>query len=146
MLFRSRFHNLLQSVLTDYHYRTLSTAEFQREVEKVMTPAMDVDGTKSMSWFFDEWVRGTEMPTYSVEFSTRLHGKEFIVTGTLHQLNVEDMFTATVPLFAKIAGGKLEPLGVVVTTGEDTPFRFVSRNRARRLEIDPNLTVLCLTK
>ena len=142
----ARFHNLLQSVLTDYHYRTLSTAEFQREVEKVMTPAMDVDGTKSMSWFFDEWVRGTEMPTYSVEFSTRLHGKEFIVTGTLHQLNVEDMFTATVPLFAKIAGGKLEPLGVVVTTGEDTPFRFVSRNRARRLEIDPNLTVLCLTK
>lgn len=142
----ARFHSLLQSVLNDYHFRTLSTADFQKEVEKVMTPAMDVDATKSMDWFFDEWVRGTEMPTYSVEFSSRLHGKEFIISGTLHQLGVEDVFTAPVPLVARIAGGKLEPLGVVVTTGGDTPFRFVSRYRARRLEIDPNLTVLCLTK
>lgn len=86
------------------------------------------------------------MPTYSVEFSSRPHGKEFIVSGTLHQLNVEDVFTAPVPLYEQLAGGKVERLGVVVTAGEDTPFRFVSRNRPRRLEIDPNLTVLCLTK
>ncbi len=142
----ARFHSLLQSVLSDYRFRTLSTADFQKEVEKVMTPEMDMDGTKTMSWFFDEWVRGTELPTYSVEFSNRLRGREFIISGTLHQSGVEDVFTAPVPLVAQIAGGKLEPLGVVVTTGEDTPFRFVSRYRARRLEIDPNSTVLCLTK
>ncbi|MGH9724037.1 MAG: hypothetical protein ACRD41_03140, partial [Candidatus Acidiferrales bacterium] len=129
-----------------YRFRTFSTADFQKEVEKVMTPDMDVDGTKSMGWFFDEWVRGTELPAYSVEFSSRPRGREFIISGTLHQRGVEDVFTAPVPLYAQLAGGKLERLGVVETAGEDTPFRFVSRNRARRLEIDPNLTVLCLTK
>src|SRR5256886_3361169 len=34
-----------------------------------MTPAMALEGGRSMDWFFDEWVRGTGIPHYRVEFT-----------------------------------------------------------------------------
>jgi len=107
---------------------------------------MDVEGTRSMDWFFDEWVRGTGIPHYSVEFQTKPRGQEFLVTGKLLQSGVDDVFTAPVPLYSGKAGGKLERLGVVVTNGPETRFHFVSKVRPAHIVIDPRLTVLCRTE
>jgi hypothetical protein len=140
-----RFRELLRAVLTDYRFRPLSTGEFQREVEKRMTPAMDIEGTRSMDWFFEQWVRGTGVPHYSVEFQVKPHGQDFLVTGRLLQTGVDDVFTASVPLYGGKPGGKLERLGVVVTTGPETRFHFVAKNRPPRILVDPQLTLLCRT-
>ncbi|MGH9702312.1 MAG: M1 family aminopeptidase, partial [Candidatus Acidiferrales bacterium] len=64
----SRFIELLHAVLTKYRFQSLSTADFQHVIEQSMPPEMDVDGTKSLDWFFDEWVRGTGIPRYSVSY------------------------------------------------------------------------------
>ena len=29
---------------------------------------MDLDGNRQMDWFFDQWVYGTEMPSYKFEY------------------------------------------------------------------------------
>ncbi len=71
----ARFTQLLQTLATKYAYRALSTADLQKEVEAVMTPAMDLEGGRSMEWFFDEWVRGTGIPHYHVEFTAQSHGR-----------------------------------------------------------------------
>lgn len=139
----ARFRELLQSILTADRFRGLTNTDFQRAVEKEMTPQMDLDGTHSMEWFFDQWVRGTGIPRYSVEFQTKPRGKKFLVTGTLLQKNVDDTFTARVPLYSSRMGGRPERLGEVVTTGPETPFRFTTSARPRRLLIDPKLTLLC---
>jgi Peptidase family M1 domain len=142
----ARFRELLKSILAEYRFAPLSTNEFQRAIERRMTPAMDPEGTHSMDWFFEEWVRGTGIPHYSVEFQTKPHGEEFLVTGRLLQSGVDDVFTAPVPLYAGRSGGKLDRLGVVVTSGRETRFHFVSKVRPARILIDPRLTVLCRTE
>jgi Peptidase family M1 domain len=138
----ARFRRLLQSILTEYRFQPLSTADFQRAVEAQMTPSMDLEGDHTMNWFFSEWVENTGIPDYSVQFEAKLRRHEFVVSGTLKQANVNDLFTAPVPLYGERSGRKPERLGVVVTMGAETKFRFVSRFRPTRLVIDPELTVL----
>jgi hypothetical protein len=140
-----RFRGLLQSILTGYRFRALSTADFQRAVERVMTPSMDIEEDHSMNWFFDQWVRGTGIPHYSVQFQARPSKQGFMVTGKLVQGDVNDVFTEPIPIYAARSGEKPELLGVVVTTGPETHFHFASRFRPSRLLIDPKLTVLCRT-
>src|SRR4029077_19457296 len=140
-----RFRGLLRAILTDYRFRALSTVDFQREVEKRMTPTMELESAHSMDWFFAQWVRGTGIPRYSVEFQVKPQGREFLVTGKLLQTGVGDIFTAAVPLYGGKTGGRLEQLGVVVTTGPETRFHFVAKNRPPRILIDPQLTLLCRT-
>jgi len=141
----ARFRKFLSSILTDYRFRALSTSDFQREVERQMTPGMDLEGTHRMDWFFDQWVRQTGIPHYTVKFEVKTHGNEFLVTGRLEQNGVDDVFTAAVPLYASRPGIKSENLGVVITTGPETRFHFVSRIRPTRILIDPRLTLLCHT-
>ena len=139
----AHYREFLRAVLSEYRFKPLSTEDFQHAVEQHMTPAMDLDGNHKMDWFFEQWVRGTGMPHYSVKFESKARGKEFIVSGNLEQDGVEDVFTAPVPLYATQTGGKPQGLGVVVTTGAETHFRFVSRVRPAHIVIDPNLTLLC---
>jgi hypothetical protein len=141
----ARFGELLKSILTQYRFKPFSTANFQQEVERQMTSAMDIEGNHSMSWFFSQWVKATGMPHYSVQFDARPRGDEFVVAGKLAQTEVDDVFTAAVPIYASHAGQKPQRLGVVITTGPETRFRFVSRFRPSHLAIDPHLTLLCRT-
>ena len=138
----ARFRELLRSILAEHRFRPLSTADFQHAVEQHMTPAMDLEGTHRMDWFFDQWVRGTDLPRYTVKFEVKPRGNAFVVNGKLEQLGTENVFTAAVPLYAVRLAGKPERLGVVVTTGAVTRFQFESRIRPARIAIDPNLTLL----
>jgi len=140
-----RFRELLQSVLTEYRFRALSTADFQRAVERVMTPSMDLEEDHSMNWFFEQWIRGTGIPRYSVQFQAKPSKVGFMVTGKLMQGEVNDVFTEPIPLYASGPGEKQVLLGVVVTTGPETHFHFPSKFRPSHLLIDPKLTVLCRT-
>lgn len=142
----ARFHAFLQSVLADYAYRPLTTRELEKEAERQMTPAMNLDGSGNLQWFFDEWVRGTGIPRYTVRFQTRGAGKEFAVSGTLSQLGVDNAFTERVPLFYSTGKGKPAFLGNVVTTGTETSFLFLADARPERLSIDPRMTVLSVTQ
>jgi len=142
----ARFAQLLRSLLEAHRYAAVTTADLQREVEKLMTPAMALEGGRSMDWFFDQWVRSTGIPRYAVEFTVRPQGAAFLIRGTLKQSGVPESFLAAVPLYAARSGGKPVLLGIVTTSGEQTAFQFVSPVRPRRLLIDPQLTLLCLTE
>ncbi len=99
-----------------------------------------------MDWFFDQWVRSSGIPHYSVEFTVRPKASGFLVRGTLKQSGVPENFIAAVPLYGVRPGGKPVPLGTVVTSGAETPFQIVSHVRPKRLLIDPQLTLLCVTQ
>ena len=138
----ARFANMLESVLTEHRFHAISTADFQHAAEKVMTPQMDVDGARSLDWFFDEWVRQTGIPHYRAEFRAIPRGKSYLLRGTLHQENVPAEFTAIVPLYAAGAGEKSILLGSVTTFGPETKFQFASAFPPRRILIDPLHTLL----
>ena len=141
----ARFVRLLRSLLETYRYRTLTTQQFQQAVEMVMTPTMDLDDGHSMEWFFHQWVRSTGVPRYSVKFTVRPQTNGFQIRGTLEQSDVPENFAAIVPVYAAAAGGKPVFLGHVVTSKTETQFQFSSRVPPRRLLIDPQQTLLCVT-
>ncbi len=137
-----RFNSLLRSLALTHRDGALSTDDLQHAVEKTMLPSMDLEGGHSMSWFFDEWVRGTGIPHYKTDFTVQHSGDQFVVKGVLHQAGVPADFIAPVPLYASIAGGKPILLGRVVTSGEETPFRFVTHVDPKKILIDPEMTLL----
>jgi len=141
----ARFAALLQSLVTKYAYRALSTDDLQHEVEAVMTPGMDLEGGRSMEWFFEEWVRGTGIPHYRVEFTAHHTEKGYQIRGKLFQTGVPRSFIASVPLYAGGAGrGAL--LGSVVAAGPETSFHFVVPNPPHKIVVDPQMTLLCTSE
>jgi len=141
----ARFAALLQTLVTKYAYRALSTDDLQHEVEAVMTPGMDLEGGRSMEWFFEEWVRGTGIPHYRVEFTAQHTEKGYLIRGKLFQTGVPRSFVASVPLYAGGAGrGAL--LGTVVAAGPETSFHFMAPNQPRKIVVDPQMTVLCTSE
>ncbi|MGA2813295.1 MAG: M1 family aminopeptidase [Candidatus Acidiferrum sp.] len=141
----ARFRALLQTLATKYAYRALSTAELQKEVEAVMTPSMDLEGGHSMEWFFDEWVRGTGIPHYRVEFTAKAAEKGYLVKGTLTQSGVARSFIAPVPIYAASGANHAVYLGTVTAEGAKTAFHFTTLTLPGKLLIDPGMTLLCAT-
>jgi aminopeptidase N len=137
---------LLHTLVTKYAYRALSTSDLQHEVEAVMTPSMDLDGGRSMEWFFEQWVRGTGVPRYRVEFSVHNTEKGFLVRGKLYQENVPRSFVAPVPLYTGTSPAHAAPLGVVVAAGPETSFHFTTKLEPHKILIDPQMTLLCTTQ
>jgi hypothetical protein len=141
----ARFFALLHTLVTKYSYRALSTSDLQHEVEAVMTPAMDLDGGHSMEWFFEQWVRGTGVPKYRVEYSVHSSDKGYVVRGKLYQDNVPHSFLAPVPLYMGPNSGHATFLGVVVAAGPETSFHFTTQTEPHKILIDPQMTLLCVT-
>ena len=141
----ARFEAMLRAVLEEHRFQAVDARDLQRAAEKLMTRGMDVEGNKKLDWFFDEWVRQTGIPHYSVEFQARARGQEFIVNGKLKQDNVPDFFIAPVPVYGAVSGGRPVLLGTVVATGTQTSFHFTSRFWPSKLVIDPQGTILCKT-
>lgn len=141
----ARFIRLLHTLVSKYARKALTTADLQREVEAVMTPRMDLEGGRSMEWFFDEYVRGTGIPHYKVQFSSRSSEKGFQIRGKLLQEGVPRSFIAPVPIYATTGiPGRTIFLGTVVATGEETSFTFTSGVQPHKLLIDPHMTLLCV--
>ncbi|HEY2545037.1 MAG TPA: M1 family aminopeptidase [Candidatus Acidoferrum sp.] len=141
----ARFVALLRTLSTKYAYRALSTDDLQHEIEAVMTPAMDLEGGRSMEWFFEQWVRGTGIPRYHVEFSTHHTEKGEVVRGKLFQTGVPRSFITSVPIYSNSGAGHNVYLGTVVAAGPETSFHFTTQSAPHKLVIDPQMTLLCTT-
>jgi len=140
----ARFIALLKSLASKYAQKSLTTVQFQRELEAVMTPKMDLEGGRSMEWFFSEYVEGTAIPHYKVSFSSRHTDRGFQVHGKLLASGVPHSFIAPVPLFVSSGSGHGVYLGTVIADGEETSFSFVTQTDPRKLLIDPHKTLLCV--
>jgi peptidase M1-like protein len=142
----ARFVALLQTLSGKYANRALTTDDLQHEVENVMTPSMDLEGGHSMEWFFEQWVRGTGIPHYRVEFSARRGEKGYVVRGKLFQTGVPRAFLAHVPLYTGGGVGPKTFLGTVIATGPETTFSFPAPDAPHRILIDPQMTLLCISE
>jgi Peptidase family M1 domain len=142
----ARFTALLRTLVTKYAQQALTTADLQQEVEKVMTKNMDLEGGRSMEWFFAQYVRGTNIPHYKVQFTSKRTEKGFQIRGKLLQSGVPESFIAPVPLYAATNLGRSVYLGTVTATGKETSFSFTSTTEPHKLLIDPHRTLLCVAE
>ena len=131
-----KFFKMLRGFVVAYRDQNPSTDDFARFAAKYMTPAMDLDHNGRLDWFFDDWVRGTGIPTYHIEVTVRAAAaKRFVVEGTIQPSNVRPEFEMLVPVVAQ--SGKVKTLlGKVPVTDAGGHFKFVTSSKPSHVTID----------
>jgi Peptidase family M1 domain len=116
-----QFKALMHEFTRTYANRPASTEEFKAMVEKYMTPEMDIDGNHKMNWFFDEYIYGTDYPSYKFEhsFSTDANG-DVVMNFKLAQSNVRDRFAMLVPIYLEFGNGRVMRLGSARLIGNNS--------------------------
>ena len=98
-----RFGTMMQDFIKSHYNQDVSTEDLKQIVEKYMTKPMDLDGNGKMDWFFNEYVYGTEMPSYRLEYQLGNGGTT--VSGRITQSGVSDNFKMLVPVYVDYGKG-----------------------------------------
>lgn len=109
------FQKMMKDFVQTFYNQNVSTEDFKTAVEKHITPAMDIQGNGRMDWFFNQWVYGTEVPSYRFEYS--MNGN--ILTGRITQSGVSDNFVMLVPVYLDMGKGWFR-LGHAAIKGNST--------------------------
>lgn len=111
----ARFKAMMQDFIKANYNKPVSTNDFKLAVERNITPEMDIDKNKKMDWYFDQWIYGTEMPSYKFEY--QMTGNT--LTGKITQSGVSQNFAMIVPIYADFGSG-WQYLASVTLAGNDT--------------------------
>ena len=102
-----------------------STESFKAIAEKHMSRAIDFENNGRLDWFFREWVYGTEVPRYKLEYQlTPTDGGKSKLHLTITQSEVGNGFVMLVPLFADFGKGfvRLGQLPMIGNSTKDFDF------------------------
>jgi hypothetical protein len=114
------FIQMMHDFVDTYRLHSATTEDFQQIVEKHMTPAMNMDGNGKMDWFFNEWVYGTEIPSYDLAYTlTPGEGGKTVLKMKVTQGDVGPSFKMPVSVYVDL-DGRLVRLGTIGMTGSST--------------------------
>jgi hypothetical protein len=102
-----RFTAMMREFYETYQGKRASTEDFRRVAEK-HTGA-------NLGWFFDQWIYGTEIPTYRVAYrSDPAENGKYRVKLKVRQENVGEEFQAYVPVTLDLGGDRVAQVRVKV--------------------------------
>jgi hypothetical protein len=115
------FKETMQDFVRTYAGRAATTEDFKALVEKHMTLEMDLQGNRRMDWFFNEYVYGTALPSYQLQYTFNNDAGGDVVFGLkITQSNVDENFRMLVPIYLELADGRIVNLGRARITGNTT--------------------------
>lgn len=114
-----KFIAMMKDFIKTHYNQDVSTEDFKRSVEKHMTPQMDLYQNGKMDWFFDQWVYGTDVPKYEMEYQITQSGGQTILNAKITQSEVSDSFVTPVPVYIDYGRGWVE-LGKATIVGNKT--------------------------
>ena len=116
-----RFIAMMQDFTRTYGGKLATTADFQKVVERHMTPGMNATGDGRMDWFFNQWVHGTEVPRYKADLKVAAgEAGKYRITGTISQQEVSKDFRALVPIYVEFSKTESARVGLLPLVGEAT--------------------------
>jgi hypothetical protein len=139
-----KFIAMMRDFVKSHFNDNASTESFKAIVEKHMTPQMDLDGNKGMSWFFSQWVYGTEIPRYKFEYSlTPESDGKVTLRGKVTQSDVSPNFKMVVPIYVDFGKGIIR-LGTIPVMGNMTTDEFPVKlpERPKRVMINYHHDIL----
>jgi len=140
------FMEMMQDFVKTYYNRNASTEAFKRVVDKHMIPQkMDLTGNNTMDWFFLQWVYGTEIPRYRLDYTlTPQDGGKCLLTFKITQSDVSQGFRMPVPIYLDLDGSKIVRLGDVKMLGSSTSdeIKVPLPQKPKRVLINANYDVL----
>lgn len=130
------FVDILRDFVRTHRGGHASTKDFEAAV------ARRVPG--DWSWFFDQWVRGTAIPTYRWSYqiagSPNAEGK-YVATLKVRQSDVPEGFRMPVPVAVEFPNGRTERVRAMVDEAEET-LDLAFPERPRGLTFNPGSEVL----
>ena len=146
----ARFRATMHDFLDSHRMQAATTEDFKASVEKHMSKAMDLDGNQKMDWFFNEFVYGTELPTYHFEGQVTQSGDITSLHVKLTQSDVSSAFKMLVPIYLEFGDGKVSRLGTIPITGSSTFERTFPISKlpgtVKKVSINDNYDVLAIEK
>jgi aminopeptidase N len=134
------FVDVLRDFLATHQGGFVSTKDFQAAVAR-RAPG-------DWSWFFDEWVDGTAIPSYrwsyTIATSPDAEGK-WPVALRVRQADVPAGFKMSVPVVVDFGNGRMERLRVMVDESEKS-FTLPFPEKPRSLTFNPDSEVLAKVK
>jgi hypothetical protein len=112
----ARFQAMMVDFVKTYFNKDITTEDFKRVVDKHMTPQLNLGGNGRMDWFFNQWVYGTEIPSYRFDYQVGEAGGQTVLNGHITQSGVPDDFVMKVPVYADFGNG-WERLGSAAIKG-----------------------------
>jgi Carboxypeptidase regulatory-like domain/Peptidase family M1 domain len=112
-----RFQEMMKDFIKTHFNQDVSTEDFKRMVEKHMSDEMDLDENKRLDWFFNEWVYGTEIPSYRFEYQLADGGTT--LSGRITQSGVSENFKMRVPIYVDFGKGMVR-IGSANLTGNSS--------------------------
>ena len=138
-----RFQALMKDFVQSHFNRDVSTEDFKQIVEKHMSKEMDLDGNQRLDWFFNEWVYGTEIPSYRFEYQLGSDGSN--LTGRVTQSGVSDHFKMLVPIYLDFGKGFARIGAAKVTGNSSVDINVKLGQPAKRAAICAQNDVLALS-
>jgi len=134
------FKETMRDFVNTYRGKAATTEDFKATIEKHMTPEMNLQGNGKMDWFFDDYVYGTQVPTYRSDSTFDIGSDGDVVLNLkVTQSNVDDHFRMLIPLYVETAEGNIGFLGRVRITGSKTLEQKIP---LRGLKVKPRRLVL----
>jgi Peptidase family M1 domain len=114
------FSAMMKDYVASNLYRNATSEGFIAAVEKHMKPAMDLEGAHNLEWFKREWIYGTDLPRYRLDYSLKaLDEGKVRFAGKLTQSDVSPEFVMRVPVYMDF-DGRIVRLGSFALKGNMT--------------------------
>lgn len=142
-----RFKVMMRDFVKTHFNSNVSTLDFQRIVEKHMTKEMDLDGNGKMNWFFLQWVFGSSIPDYKLDYKLEAaDGGKTMLKLKITQSNVDKDFKMRVPVYLDFDGKPVKLGGVAVYGNQTTEEVSVTLpQKPKRVMLCTFEDVLCTT-
>lgn len=131
------FFNVMRRFLDTYAGKAASTQDFI-DVLTAVAPA-------DWQWFFDQWIDGTEIPTYIWHAEPGTRDGKPVVNLTVKQENVNRGFRMPVPVelvFSKKESGQV----VILIDEPEETFTIPVPKAPKNIELNPDHAVLAVVK
>lgn len=140
------FKEMMQDFTKTFRGEAASTEDFKTIVERHMTPAMDLDQNHRMDWFFNEYVYGTGIATYHLDYTAQSGANnQWVIAGTVTQTGVPEGWKDLIPVYVHVKGKDIR-LGLLRTRGKTTPFKFAMPMKPDKISLNDNSEILAEIK
>jgi hypothetical protein len=140
------FIRALRKFRERFQGKAVTTRDLFSVFEEELPPSLRYEGKKSLDWFYQGWVNGTDVPAFE------LHEAKFVnkagstsVTGVILQKSASDNLVTAVPVYASVAGKNVF-VGRVFADGRETEFHLSAPAGTHKLILDPHQTLLARSR
>ncbi|HKA58802.1 MAG TPA: M1 family aminopeptidase [Gemmatimonadales bacterium] len=132
----ARFKAMMRDFYETYRGKRATTLDFQRVVERHVGMSMD--------WFFQQWIDGNDVPTYTFAWKAEQDSAGFSTQIRIRQTDVPETFGMYVPLLIKFDQGESFVRVLVRGTSTEATLRLPARPKS--IEFNPFESVLADVK